>query len=146
MATLLVRCESWVLFCWVFVAVVVGGSAFGCLLLGFGLVAGFAECLEVGVGVVVGSALVVDVVDFEWCLCCAAVLACVVVAFEYAVSGVGVDVFGGVGPGHVVVGCVVVWGGYENDPRPLCVWWGFSSRWHCITGCDSGARAGRGFR
>lgn len=109
-ATLLLRCESWVLFCWVFVAVVVGGSAFGCLLLGFGLVAGVAECLEVGVLVVAFSALVVDVVNFHWCVGCAAVLACVVVAFEYAVSCVGVDVFGGVGPGHVVVGCVVVWG------------------------------------
>ena len=59
-----------------------------------------AKDLEVCVSVVVGSALVVDVVDVEWALCGAACCALVAVAVEDAFAGCGGDVGFGVRPGH----------------------------------------------
>lgn len=55
-------------------------------------VAGDAQCLLVGVQVVVGAAGVVDVVDFEGAVGGAAALACVVVAGEDPSAGAGADV------------------------------------------------------
>lgn len=55
--------------------------------LGFCFVAVPAECLEVGVGVVVGASGVVDMVYIEWWGCCAALLAGVLVAVEDSFSG-----------------------------------------------------------
>lgn len=68
--------------------------------LGFGAVALAAECLEVGVFVVVGAALVVDVVYVEGAVCGAACGALVAVSVEYAAPGCGGDVFRGVVPSH----------------------------------------------
>lgn len=77
---------------------------------GFPPVAGYAEHLEVFVGVVVVVAGVVPVVDFEsgagWVVV-AAVLAGVVVAVEDATSGEGLDV-SCVGPSH---GALLLCGG-----------------------------------
>lgn len=73
----------------------------------FCFVACGAECLQVGVVVVVGSSGVVDVVNFEVVgvgVVVSAVLAGVVVAVEDCVSGCGGDVFCVVVPGHGVLG------------------------------------------
>ena len=74
-----------------------------CFLLGFGAVAWAAECLKVGVQAVGGTAAIVYVVDFKSCSCevvVAAVGAGVCVSVEYAASGCGGYVFGGVVPSH----------------------------------------------
>lgn len=78
-----------------------------------------AECLQVGVAVVVCPSGVVDVVDFEVLsagVVVSAVLAGVAVAAEDCVSGCGRDVFCVVVPGHRVLGmrkppCFTVVGG-----------------------------------
>ena len=70
---------------------------------GFRPVALTAEYLEVVVLAVVGAAAIVDVVDFKGCRCgvmVSAVGAGVCVAVEYAASGCGGYVLGGVCPGH----------------------------------------------
>lgn len=71
--------------------------------LGFRTVAWAAECLKVGVQAVGGAATVVYVVDFECCSCGVVVPtlgALVAVAVEYAASGCGGYVLGGVCPDH----------------------------------------------
>lgn len=67
---------------------------------GFCPVAVLAEDLEVCVFVVVGAALVVDVVYVEGAVCGAACGALVAVSVEYAAPGCGGDVFRGVVPSH----------------------------------------------
>lgn len=72
----------------------------------FCFVACGAECLQVGVVVVVRPSGVVDVVDFEVLaagVVVSTVLAGVVVAVEDCVSGCGGDVFCVVVPGHGVL-------------------------------------------
>lgn len=74
-----------------------------CFFLGFGAVALAAECLKVGVQAVGGTAAIVYVVDFKSCSCgvvVAAFGAGVCVSVEYAASGCGGYVFGGVVPSH----------------------------------------------
>lgn len=71
--------------------------------LGFRTVAWAAECLKVGVQTVDGTAAVIYVVDFECCSCGVVVPtlgALVAVAVEYAASGCGGYVLGGVCPDH----------------------------------------------
>lgn len=59
-----------------------------------------AECLEVGVLVVVGASRVVYVVYFEWGVIVAALGALVTVTRQDAFAGGGGDVFGAVCPRH----------------------------------------------
>lgn len=71
--------------------------------LGFRTVAWAAECLKVDVQAVGGTAAIVYVVDFKSCSCevvVPAVDAGVCVAVEYAASGCGGYVLGGVCPDH----------------------------------------------
>lgn len=71
--------------------------------LGFRTVAWAAECLKVDVQAVGGAAAIVYVVDFKSCSCevvVPAVDAGVCVAIEYAASGCGGYVLGGVCPDH----------------------------------------------
>lgn len=77
---------------------VVALVASSCFCPGFLLVAGDAQRLLVGVGVVVGSACVVDVVDFERAVGVAACGAAVPVAVEYA-TDVGGAVVSAITPG-----------------------------------------------
>lgn len=71
--------------------------------LGFRTVAWAAECLKVDIQAVGGTAAIVYVVDFKSCSCevvVPAVDAGVCVAVEYAASGCGGYVLGGVCPDH----------------------------------------------